>query len=117
MRRILGRRKLSTQIFASQVSILRAVVLVGFALFARQERHQLDRQYMDQALQVAQTVADAPEVKSCIEFPSPDCDGKLQAIADTIQRDTDSDYVVIVDENRVRHTHPHPDLVGKQIEE
>ncbi len=117
MRRVLGRRKLSTQIFASQVSILLAVVLVGFGLFAREERHQLDRQYMDQALQVAQTVADTPEVKTCIEFPSPDCDGKLQAIADTIERDTDSDYVVIVDENRVRHTHPKPELRGRPLEE
>ena len=65
MRRGSGRR-LSSQIFVSQVSILLAVVLVGFGLFAVQERKQLDRQYMDEALQIAQTVADTPEVKTCI---------------------------------------------------
>src|SRR6478609_6976764 len=96
MRRGSGRR-LSSQIFVSQVSILLAVVLVGFGLFAVQERRQLDRQYMDEALQIAQTVADTPEVKTCIAFPSTDCDGKLQSIADFIQRDTASDYVVVFD--------------------
>ena len=112
MRRGSGRR-LSSQIFVSQVSILLAVVLVGFGLFAVQERKQLDRQYMDEALQIAQTVADTPEVKTCIEFPSSDCDGKLQSIADFIQRDTASDYVVIFDMRRVRHTHPKAALRGK----
>ena len=61
---------------------------------------------MDEALQIAQTVADTPEVKTCIAFPSADCDGTLQDIADRIQRDTKTDYVVIVDKNRIRHTHP-----------
>lgn len=123
MRRVTGsgRRKLSSQILASQISILLAVVLVGFALFARQERHQFDRQYMDEALQIAQTVADMPEVRGCVEFPSENCDGTLQGIASRIEGDTKTDYVVIVDANRIRHTHPthgRPDsLVGKQIEE
>jgi two-component system CitB family sensor kinase len=116
MRRGSGRR-LSSQIFVSQVSILLAVVLVGFGLFAVQERKQLDRQYMDSALQIAQTVADTPEVKTCIAFPSADCDGTLQTIADRIQRDTNTDYVVIVDRDRIRHTHPNPALRGRQIEE
>ncbi|NUR58464.1 MAG: sensor histidine kinase [Catenulispora sp.] len=118
MRRgVIGGRKLSNQILASQVSILLAVVLVGFALFARQERHQVDHQYMDEALQIAQTVADTPEVRGCIEFPSADCDGTLQGIATRIQTDTSTDYVVIVDAGGVRHTHPKRELVGRRIEE
>src|SRR5579859_4932274 len=116
MRRGSGRR-LSSQIFVSQVSILLAVVLVGFALFAIQERRQVDRQYMNEDLQIAQTVADTPEVRGCIEFPSSDCDGTLQQIAARLQRDTGSDYVVIVDRAGIRHTHPNADLIGKQIDE
>ncbi|MEZ0115320.1 two-component system CitB family sensor kinase [Catenulispora sp. EB89] len=110
-------RRLSSQIFVSQVSILLVVVLVGFGLFAVQERKQVDRQYMDEALQIAQTVADTPEVKSCIGFPSTNCDGTLQNIADRLQRDTKTDYVVIVDQNRIRHTHPNQLLRGQPIEE
>jgi len=110
-------RRLSSQIFISQVSILLAVVLAGFGLFAAQERRQLDRQYMDEALQIAQTVADTPDVRGCIEFPSPNCDGTLQNIAWRIQGDTKTDYVVIVDANLIRHTHPKPAMIGKKIEE
>ncbi|MEY9893075.1 two-component system CitB family sensor kinase [Catenulispora sp. MAP5-51] len=116
MRRGSGRR-LSSQIFVSQVSILLAVVLVGFALFAIQERRQVDRQYMDEDLQIAQTVADTPSVKTCIAFPSVDCDGTLQAIAYRLQIDTASDYVVIVDKSGIRHTHPNAGLIGKPIDE
>ena len=111
MRRGSGRR-LSSQIFVSQVSILLAVVLVGFGLFAVQERKQVDRQYMNEALQIAQTVADTPEVKTCIAFPSTNCDGTLQQIADRLEGDTASDYVVVFDMNRVRHTHPKKALRG-----
>ncbi|WP_194895801.1 ATP-binding protein [Catenulispora pinisilvae] len=116
MRRVSGRR-LSSQIFVSQVSILLAVVLVGFALFAVQERKQVDRQYMDEALQIAQTVADTPEVRTCIDFPSPNCDGTLQDIAHRLEHDTKTDYVVIVDESGIRHTHPDIAERGKPIDE
>jgi two-component system, CitB family, sensor kinase len=116
MRRGSGRR-LSSQIFVSQVSILLAVVLVGFGLFAVQERKQLDRQYMDEDLQIAQTVADTPDVKTCIAYPSPNCDGTLVRIAGRIQRDTKSNYVVIVDAKGIRHTHPTASLIGKSIDE
>ncbi|MBS2538720.1 sensor histidine kinase [Catenulispora sp. NF23] len=116
MRRVSGRR-LSSQIFVSQVSILLAVVLVGFGLFAVQERKQVDRQYMDEALQIAQTVADTPQVRTCIDFPSPNCDGTLQDIAYRLERDTKTDYVVIVDKNGIRHTHPETAERGQSIGE
>jgi two-component system CitB family sensor kinase len=116
MRRGAGRR-LSSQIFVSQVSILLAVVLVGFGLFAVQERKQLERQYMEEDLQIAWTVADTPDVKICIAYPSANCDGTLLRIATRIQGDTDSDYVVIVDAQGIRHTHPRKALIGQSIDE
>jgi two-component system, CitB family, sensor kinase len=109
-------RKLSTQIFASQVAILAATVVVGFALFATGERAQLDRQYERQAASIAWTAAQIPEIRACMT-PDATCDGTVQSIASKIVAGTSAAYVVVIDMNRIRHSHPYPDLIGKQIEE
>src|SRR5882672_6573482 len=107
MRRTTG-RKLSSQIFVSQVSILLAVVLVGFGLFARQERHQLDQEWMDKSLAIAETVAGVPEIRQCMEFGSQieGCDSTVQNIATRIKDQTHASYIVVIDYNRVRWSHP-----------
>jgi two-component system CitB family sensor kinase len=110
-------RKLSSQIFVSQVSILLAVVLVGFGLFARQEREQLNQEWMDKSLAIAETVAGVPEIRSCIENRVEGCDTEVQDIAERIRTETRASYVVVVDMNRVRHSHPKPALIGQKVDE
>jgi sensor histidine kinase regulating citrate/malate metabolism len=58
-------RKLSTEILIAQLAILTATVLIGFVLFARAERAQLDHQYEQRAGAIAQTVAGVPDVQAC----------------------------------------------------
>ena len=62
MRKKVRRRKLATQILASQLTILVFTVLLGFALLTVQERRALDRQYEARAPAIAQTVAGIPNV-------------------------------------------------------
>ena len=108
-------RRLSTQIFDSQLAILALTVLVGFVLFAHQDRIQLDRQYEQRAASIAQTVAGVPTVIGCIQGTS--CPESVQQIASRIQRETGASYVVVIDLSRVRHSHPDPELIGQQVEE
>ena len=108
-------RKLSSQIFVSQVAILTATVLVGFSLFAVKERGRVDAQYKTRAVSIAQTVADVPEIGACLE--SGGCGTRIQDIADRIRQDTGARYVVVIDLNRVRHSHPKPELIGQKITE
>ena len=82
-------RKLSTQIFTAQLAILTATVLIGFVLFARTERSQLDRQYEQRAGAIAQTVAGVPDIQACLQGIRDTCREPIQAIASRIQRETE----------------------------
>jgi len=71
-------RKLSTQIFIAQLAILTATVLIGFALFARVERGQLDREYEARAASIAQTAANDPAIQSCLAGRGGPCPESIQ---------------------------------------
>jgi two-component system CitB family sensor kinase len=110
-------RRLSTQIFASQVAILVATVLVGFALFGFEERHQLDLQYEQRAVAIAESVAGNAQVEQCLTPGGWPCGDEVQQIATRVQRATGASYVVVIDMNRVRHSHPDPSQIGQKITE
>ncbi len=110
-------RRLSSQIFAGQLAILLATAAIGFVLFAHQERTQLDRQYERRAASIAQTVAGVPEIQRCLDPRSTVCPESIQQVAERIRRETDAAYVVVIDLNRVRHSHPDPQLIGRQVSE
>ena len=110
-------RKLSSQIFVGQLAILATTVLLGFALFVNQERTQLDHQYEEQAASIAQTVAGIPEVGACLETEGGACADSIQQIATRVQSETEASYVVVIDMDRVRHSHPNPALIGQRVTE
>ena len=112
-----SKRKLSNEIFASQLAILIATVLVGFILFAHQDRSQLDHQYEDRAAAIAQTTAGVPTIVNCLQSVEPACNQQIQSIASRIQSETGAAYVVVIDMQRIRHSHPNPALIGQPVEE
>lgn len=109
-------RKLSTQMLASQTVILTVTVLVGFALFVRGERIHLDRIYEQRAATIAATTAQVPQIRRCLAGPA-DCGNTVQRLAGDLQRSTGAAYVVVIDMDRVRHSHPIPSLIGQRVEE
>jgi two-component system CitB family sensor kinase len=109
------RRKLATQILASHLTILTVTVLLGFALFAVQEREQLDREYRTQALAIARTVAGIPTIRQAMEYGGGG--NVVQSIAEQVRADSRADYVVVIDRDGVRHSHPTEALIGQRIEE
>jgi two-component system CitB family sensor kinase len=111
----MAKRRLSSQILASQLTILVLTVLIGFGLFARQESHDLDALYQERALSVAWTVAAVPTIREALEYGDPA--GTVQSVADRIRANSGARYVVVIDMNRVRHSHPTPAMIGQQIEE
>jgi two-component system CitB family sensor kinase len=110
-------RRLSTQIFAGQVTILVATMLVGFVLFARAERGQLDLQYEQRAISIGQSAASVSQVSSCLEPHAAPCGSEIQQITQRIQHATGASYVVVIDMNRVRHSHPDAELIGQKVTE
>ena len=110
-------RRLSSQIFISQVAILAATMLVGFGFFAREESAQLDLQYEQRAVSIAQSVAAVSQIGQCLETGAEPCGTLVQQIASRIQHNTDTSYVVVIDMHKVRHSHPDPELIGVPVTE
>src|SRR5437867_1001895 len=112
---VVRKRRLSTRILVSQLTILVATVLVGFALFAQQERAHLDHEYRDRALAIAWTVAGVPLIREAMEYG--DSGNAVQSTAERMKQNAGAAYIVVIDLDGIRHSHPNPALIGQPVEE
>ncbi|MCW2862989.1 MAG: histidine kinase [Actinoallomurus sp.] len=110
-----GGRKLSTRILTSQLTILVMSMLVGFGLFAHEERTKLDAQYRERALAIAQTAAGTPQIQGAMEYGG--AGDLVQTTAERMRRSSGAEYIVVLDLKGIRHSHPNPALLGKPVEE
>ncbi|MEU3842193.1 sensor histidine kinase [Streptomyces sp. NPDC028635] len=106
-------RSLAGQLFAMQ-AVLLALVVAGYALFTYvSDRSQAEQAAGRQATAVARSVADAPSVRSAVRGPDPTAE--LQPYALRIMRDTDVDFVTIMNPQGIRWTHPDPNQIGRRF--
>jgi two-component system CitB family sensor kinase len=108
-------RRLSTRILVSQLVILAVTSIVGFTLFAWAQRAQLDTEYEHRALAIAQVAASDPVIVESMEHGGGGT--RIQTAAQRIARSADASYVVVIDRNHVRHSHPDPALIGQPVTE
>jgi two-component system, CitB family, sensor kinase len=107
------RRRLSSQIFASQALILVVTLLVGCVLALRAAQQRLDHESERRALAVAQSVAADPEVTRAIA--AGDRSGIVQQRAEAVRRATGTSFVVVTDRQGIRFSHPDPSQVGRRV--
>jgi two-component system CitB family sensor kinase len=105
---------LSAQLLAAQVFVLILAGGVGFALWARAVRGQLDHQYEQRALAIAEATASTPDVIEALRNADP---SPVQAVATAIQHSTGASYVVVIDRFGIRYSPPKTPQIGKRIEE
>ncbi len=103
---------------AQQVLLLQVVVVVVLVaaaltlatLDARRDSRDRARQ---QAVSVAQSVADSPTVVEALRDPDPS--SILQPYAEQVRADTAVDFVVVMSLDRTRFSHPDPDQLGRDF--
>ncbi|MBV9000376.1 MAG: sensor histidine kinase [Solirubrobacterales bacterium] len=111
------RRQLSTQILASVVGILLASTLVGFVLVTLNQRSEIESDYQQRALAVARTFAVTPSIREAMARPTPANRHLVQSLAEQVRKETGATYIVVIDRNGVRFSHPNPTLIGKRVSE
>jgi two-component system CitB family sensor kinase len=114
--------KLSTRILIGEVVLLVVTVALGFGLYAWQTFRELDNQYQQRALAVAQAAASVPQVRQALlDGADGDqdeaADDAVQRIAEQIRHDTGARYIVVINPAGVRLSYPNATLVGQKIEE
>ncbi|MFB8773553.1 sensor histidine kinase [Streptomyces broussonetiae] len=106
-------RSLAGQLFAMQ-AVLIAVVVAGYALFTYvSDRSQTEEAAGRQAMAVARSIADSPSVRAAIGTPDPTA--TLQPYALDVMRDTDVDFVTIMNPEGIRWTHPREEEIGQRF--
>ncbi len=99
------------QILLLQVGVVVVLVATAIGLTWYDARRDARDHATDRAVAVAQAVADAPTVREAVASPDPTA--VLQPYAEQVRVDTDTDFVVVMNLDRIRYTHPDPENIGK----
>lgn len=106
-------RSLAGQLFGMQ-AVLIAVVVAGYALFTYvSDRSQAEDAAGRQAMAVARSVADSPSVIAAIGTSNPTA--HLESYSLKVQRDTQVDFITIMNPQGIRWTHPDRTQIGKKF--
>lgn len=110
---VLRKLSLSTQTLLMQLAIVGLVlVVVSGGLFAYLDR-QLEREYGERSLAIAETVARLPTVQDgLLGTASAD---EIQPVAEAIRKAAGMTFVVVADAHGIRFSHPEPDRIGKPL--
>jgi two-component system CitB family sensor kinase len=104
---------LARQLFALQVVVVSVVVLAASTAAYLQDRQRSQDSTRDVVLATARTVAASPLVRSALTPPLVHPSDVLQPYAEQVRRDTGTDFVVVMNTDRTRYSHPAPSLIGK----
>jgi two-component system CitB family sensor kinase len=111
MRRRSGEPSVARQVLLLQVCVVLTLVVASMALAAYDARRDARDSATDSAVDVARSVADSPAVVAALAEPTT-C-SSLQPYAERVRQDTGVDFVVVMELDRTRCTHPTPENIGK----
>ncbi|MDX2680688.1 sensor histidine kinase [Streptomyces soliscabiei] len=108
-------RRMFSQLLLMQLAIAAGVVVLATGLFLAPLSNQLDDQAMRRALAIAQTTAAVPQIADDLQRTRPSVDGPVQREAERIRKASGAEYVVVMDLNGTRWSHPEPAEVGGHV--
>lgn len=105
-----SRWSVATQTFVLQVGLAVLVIAAGLAGTFVQAQHAGDREAIARVTAVAETVAATPAVVAAVQGSAPT--KALQPYAERVRLESGTDFVVIMDRDGTRFTHPDPKQIG-----
>jgi two-component system, CitB family, sensor kinase len=105
------RWSIASQLLLLQAGLAILVVAVAVALAYVDARRDTTESARATTEAVARAVADTPDVASALADPDPSA--TLQPFAESVRRDTGTDFVVVMAPDRTRYSHPNPEQLGK----
>jgi two-component system, CitB family, sensor kinase len=109
------RLPLAYQILVFQIAIILLSALMGAAAAVWQASQQLDQQYEQRSLAIAESVASNSDIQE--ELLSGDPAGLIQKSAEQVRQATGASYVVVTNRAGIRYSHPNPALIGQPVDE
>ncbi|WP_406431502.1 SpoIIE family protein phosphatase [Streptomyces sp. NBC_00631] len=109
----LSGRSVAGQVFVLQVVIVLLLVVSAVVALVLQVRRDSTMEARNRSLAVAQTFADAPGTAAALRLPDPTT--VLQPRAEAARKATGVDFIVVMNTEGIRYTHPKPDRIGKKF--
>ncbi|GGT36712.1 histidine kinase [Streptomyces chromofuscus] len=113
MRSALSGRSVAGQVFVFQVVIVLLLVVVAVVALVLQSRYDSTMEARNRSLAVAETFANAPGTRAALAAPDPTA--ILQPRAEAARKAAKVDFIVVMNTDGIRYTHPIPDRIGKQF--
>jgi GAF domain-containing protein/anti-sigma regulatory factor (Ser/Thr protein kinase) len=106
-------RTVAGQVFVLQVVIVLLLVVAAGTELVLQARHDTSTEARSRSLAVAQTYANSPGIVAALRSANPTA--VLQPSAEATRKATGVDFVVVLNTDGIRYTHPKPDRIGKKF--
>ncbi|WP_405392761.1 SpoIIE family protein phosphatase [Streptomyces sp. NBC_01102] len=112
-RSFLRMRTVAGQVFLLQVAIVVLLVTAAVAALLLQSRAASEREARNRSVAVAGTFANSPGMEAALASPDPSA--VLQPKAEAARKASGVDFIVVLNLDAVRYTHPLPDRIGKKF--
>lgn len=112
-RRNRGKLSLAGQLFVLQLVLVVIALLAGGLFWFRHTRSQLDDQYGQRVLAIAESVATLPTVRDAFDDPVPS--RTIAPLAERVRKAADASFVVVANEEQIRYSHPDPARIGRTL--
>ncbi|WP_369254878.1 SpoIIE family protein phosphatase [Streptomyces sp. R35] len=112
-RSALSGRSVAGQVFVLQVVIVVLLVVSAVVALVLQVRHDSTQEARNRSLAVAETFANAPGTRAALSAPDPTA--ILQPRAEAARKASKVDFIVVMNTDAIRYTHPKPDRIGKKF--
>ncbi|MGW2211870.1 SpoIIE family protein phosphatase [Streptomyces sp. NPDC001781] len=106
-------RSVAGQVFLLQVVIVLLLVVSAVVAQVLQVRHDSDLEARNRSLAAAGSFANAPGTAAALRAPDPSA--ILQPSAEAARRATRVDFIVVMNTQGIRYSHPDPDRIGKKF--
>ena len=109
----MGGRSVAGQVFLLQVVIVLLLVVAAVVALVLQVRYDTTQEARNRSVAVAEAFANAPGTREALDDPDPT--KVLQPRAEAAREATGVDFIVVMNNDGIRYTHPKPDRIGKKF--
>ncbi|UKY54429.1 SpoIIE family protein phosphatase [Streptomyces inhibens] len=112
-RSVLRMRTVAGQVFLLQVAIVVLLVAAAMAALVLQSRAAGDREALHRSVAVAESFANSPGIEQALKSPDPT--KVLQPRAEAARKRSEVDFIVVMNTQGIRYTHPITNRIGKKF--
>ncbi|MFD8704511.1 SpoIIE family protein phosphatase [Kitasatospora sp. NPDC059648] len=107
------RRSVAGQVFALQILVVLLLVAGAAVALVVQSHNDADREARNRSVAVAQTFAHSPGMVEALRSPDPTA--VLQPKTQSARVASGVDFIVVMNNQGIRYTHPNPALIGHKF--